>query len=257
MGRVRFFVGALAVMALVSTSVAAPGAMSPAQKAQAHIDLASAYFAEKNFATALEELRIALPLLAESPAQFPVLFNVARCLEEMHRDAEAITAYEAYLQSADDGPRRERATTAVAALRARTLGHLHLTCQPARTSLTVTGHGQVSCPFDGDVAVGTLVIEGRATGYKPHRSEVAVVGGGSDRADHHAPRRRAEARSGTGRQVSGELGRAVRERRAAGAGVQPDPHSRDGGGRPAHRGRRGLARIVRQRQGGCREQTEG
>ena len=170
--------GVLALLTVTSAALAAPAVMSQAQKAQAHIDLATAYFAEKNFATALEELRVAMPLLAESPAQFPVLFNVARCLEEMHRDSEAIAAYETYLQTADDGPRRERAKAALKVLRARTLGHLRLTCQPTRTALTVSGLGSVPCPFDADVAAGPLTIEGRAAGYQTHRSKVDLVAGG-------------------------------------------------------------------------------
>jgi hypothetical protein len=178
----------LATWAQTATSVAQPtaSALPPqstqARRAQAYVDLATTFFQEGNFGEALDELRNAEPLLDGDPSQAAVRFNIARCLEEMRRPAEALNAYGVYLESGEQGPRRARAEAAMAKLKAEHFGRLEVTCVPADALVTLEGgpddvRMQRRCPIADQLSKGNYVATVRAEGHLERRIELAVTPG--------------------------------------------------------------------------------
>lgn len=125
-----------------------------------------------NCSGALAEFEAALALLRRPS----ILFNIARCQEQLNRYDLAVTAYGTFLAEADpDDPDRARAESTVEQL-GRLLGTIHLESNvPAEVWLG----DRVVGASPGDVLVpgGVHVIELRATGRIPERREVQVSAG--------------------------------------------------------------------------------
>lgn len=84
-------------------------------EARLHSDLGKLAFKQQRYADALAEFRRAYEL-----APIPeVLFNVARCHEELHDDAAAVRGYEQYLAARPDAPDRVELEEHLRTLRAR------------------------------------------------------------------------------------------------------------------------------------------
>jgi hypothetical protein len=108
-----------------------------------------------------------------------VRFNIARCLEEMKRPAEALVAYGLYLASGEHGPKRARAEAAMAKLKAEHFGRLELTCVPAGAMVTLEGgpgglKEERRCPVSAELPVGRYAARIRAAGHDERRIELVL-----------------------------------------------------------------------------------
>ena len=161
---------------LASNTQAAPSDPDPKiLRAQAYVDLATGFFREGDFASALVNLRNAEPLLENDPAQPAARFNIARCLEEMARPDEAISAYQLYLSSGEVGPRAERAKATLERL--RRIGRLAIRCEPAGVHLEIEGVGGRECPTALLLAPGHYGIAASTPGHHATRRDVVVASG--------------------------------------------------------------------------------
>ena len=101
---------------------------SARKRVQSYLQLAADLMKSSNWADALEELQRADELLPSSE----VRLNMGRCLEELHREMEALSAFERCAATEDASPNaksvRTSARDAVARLQARLLGTLVVTC---------------------------------------------------------------------------------------------------------------------------------
>ncbi|MGC4113732.1 MAG: hypothetical protein QM765_03540 [Myxococcales bacterium] len=181
----------------LAVTVAAPTECRAAEdtltrkKVQTYLDLAADLFKSGDFAGALQELQ-----RAEQLSDLAVVrYNIARCYEELKRDAEAITAFEKYISLNDTTPgapdRMKRAQETVAQLKATlasqpppsnapsTLGTLEIACPTAGSSVMIIGLMQtpVTCPWRSDtVPAGSYDVQTMAPGQPPllTRAEVAA-----------------------------------------------------------------------------------
>jgi len=181
---VRALVPLLLLLAL------AAGTLCPAQaraqdavtrkKVQTYLDLAADLFKSHDFEGALTELRRAEAL---SPLAV-VEFNVARCLDELHRDVDAYAAYDRYVSlndaTAGAPDRQKRAADAMARLMASMTGGLEVACPVEGSSVLVLGLMQIpeQCPWKTDrIRAGTYEVQTFSPGFPTLVSHVVVQGG--------------------------------------------------------------------------------
>ncbi len=123
---------------------------APMAQAQQLVNESAGYFRDGDFERALTALRAAEPLAAEhDQAALPTIrFNIARCLEQLERWAEAHAAYEAYNLLPDQEHRKQRAWQAVRAIEKRIYGGLTVTCTRAGAVVRIGGRedGPRPCP---------------------------------------------------------------------------------------------------------------
>ena len=151
---------------------AVPAARADALRDRAHQELTTAQgeFAAGHFDVALEHLQRAYAL-APHPE---LLFNIARCLEELHRTGAAVEAYDRYLAvQPNDAMARER----VATLRSQIL-----TSPPTPTELAITP----PAPIPTATTAGVVATQAPAARRPLHRrwwlwttvASVVVAGAG-------------------------------------------------------------------------------
>ena len=152
------------------------------RKAQAYLTLAGQLFRDKDYEGALNELRRAEPLVANSDVHPVVRFNIARCLDELQRPGDAYRAYQRYLELSDTADtRREKARAAIDRLRSDALGSFRIKCAQERTSIVIPKLDDTvrSCPYEQDeVIAGEYVIAAALQGYEDTAQTVRVEGGG-------------------------------------------------------------------------------
>ena len=150
------------------------------KKVQTYVDLAADLFKANDFEGALAELR-----RAEALSDLGLVrYNIARCLEELHRDTEAVAAFQSYLSLKDTaeraGERQTRARDAVVRLSARAFGTLEVSCPVAGSSVMVMKLMQVpeQCPWKSDqVSPGFYEIQTFSPGQPTFSTKVEVVAG--------------------------------------------------------------------------------
>jgi hypothetical protein len=150
------------------------------KKVQAYLDLAAELFKSHDFDGALGELS-----RAEALSDLAVVrYNLARCYEELHKDLQAVVAYEKYLALADAtsgaAARQKRARETVARLAPTLFGSLEVTCASAGSKVFVLELMQVpaACPFKVDkVPIGTYEVQTFAEGSAPTVTRVTVPAG--------------------------------------------------------------------------------
>ena len=155
-------------------------ALADLKEAQVFVNDAAAKFRQADFAGALAALEQAEPLAvaANDPSLAQIRFNIARCYEELGRNTEALAAWERYLKLPDQPHRKERALTAMAALRKRMFGTLAITCEPAGAALRIGDAAPVPCPLQQDgFAPGSYPVEVSFDGYRTAQRVVEVVAG--------------------------------------------------------------------------------
>lgn len=172
----------LAVLIAVSAG-AAPPQVSPEatrKKVQSYLLLAADLFKTGDFEGSLAELRRAQGL--EDLAV--VRFNIARCLEELGRAEEALTAFEFYLQAQDStenaGVNQQRAKDAIARHEGALFGTLEIACQPEGAQLKIppVAPAPVPCPFSSArVKPGTYQVTASRPGGLEISSTVKVEAG--------------------------------------------------------------------------------
>ncbi|MBI5543376.1 MAG: hypothetical protein HY901_05775 [Deltaproteobacteria bacterium] len=152
------------------------------KKVQAYLDLAADLFKARDFEGALAELR-----RAEALSDLAMVrFNSARCLEELHREVETVTAFEKYLSLKDSGggaaERQRRAREAIARLAPTLFGGLEVTCPLEGSSVFVMELMQapVACPWKSDkVSAGSYEVQTFTPGFAPFITRVTVPPGKS------------------------------------------------------------------------------
>ncbi|MCA9540105.1 MAG: tetratricopeptide repeat protein, partial [Myxococcales bacterium] len=150
-------------------------------KAQAYLDLATTLFKAQDYEGALKELQRAEPLLDGSDTQPLVRFNIARCLEELGRPADAVRAYQRYLALSEGADkRRDRAREAIALLEPRAIGRLAIDCAQPGTVVRLPTVDQTAhdCPYKDDhILAGAYEIVASRPGYRDERRSVTVAAG--------------------------------------------------------------------------------
>lgn len=174
-------------VAMVALMLGAEPAPAPApapddvtrKKVQAYLVLATDLFKSGDYEGALTELK-RIDGMQEIAA---VRFNIARCLEELKRDAEALAAYQRFLATPDSSASAEklraRAKDAVARLQATAAGTLQVSCPVDGTAVEVVGVTPAKpCPFTQEaVPVGTHVLRASKAGFSPYETKVEIAAG--------------------------------------------------------------------------------
>lgn len=170
----------LAVAAVIAC--AGPSAAASLADAQAFVNSASQAFRKGDYKTALAALRKAEPIVQEAndPTLAPIRFNIARCLEELDRNAEALEAYERYLSIPDQSGRKSRAQAAVKALKRKVFGGIAISCDPEGAMITIAGliDQPAACPLrKGEIKPGKYTIQVEFEGYQSQTRDIEVAVG--------------------------------------------------------------------------------
>jgi tetratricopeptide (TPR) repeat protein len=173
---------ALALL-LALTSVPAVGAANDLPTAQKRVFEATKFFQARDYEKALAALREAETIVAplNDPSLAAIRFNLARCLEELGRQPEALAAYEAYSKLPDEPHRKQRAWRAIQKLEQRVYGAVSVTCDKVGATVQIPGLADVPepCPFTRKrVPMGAYTAQVRRPGSEPVDREFTVEAGG-------------------------------------------------------------------------------
>lgn len=148
-------------------------------RVQGYLSFASRLFRDGDFEGALLQLRRAEPMLQGHKKRPLVLFNIARCLEEMGQNADALRAYETFLDSPGSDARQARARAKIARLLPLATGRIDIRCDPKGARLRIEGlEGSYHCPWISPrLVAGAYTVHGTRRGYEP-RTIAAVVSPG-------------------------------------------------------------------------------
>lgn len=149
-------------------------------KAQTYLDLATKLYRAGDYRGALAELRRAEPLAAHEPVLPMIRFNIARCHEKLGEDADAVEAYEHYLEVGEDSSRQARARQMVEQLAPIAFGRVDVTCGPdgAAVEIAMLTEGAVPCPLALDrVRPGTYPVEFTREDHMPAMRTLVVERG--------------------------------------------------------------------------------
>lgn len=154
------------------------------QEAQGFVNQASQLYLQADYEGALAALRKAEPLAeaARDPGLPGIRFNIARCLEQLERWPEALSAYQAYNKLPDEPHRKERAWEAVQALKRKVYGILSVTCFPQGAQVRVEGPAMQTlsgvCPYrNEEAAPGDYTVIVTHPGYLDARQGATVAAG--------------------------------------------------------------------------------
>lgn len=152
------------------------------EEAQRLVDSAAQSYSQGNYEDALTALRKAEPMAeeAQDPALTRIRFNIARCLEQLGRDEEALKAYRRYDALPDAPHRKEKAFQAIRSLETRVFSVLSVLCTPMGAVLEVDGvtDGPAPCPWQSRrVSPGSYSVKVRAPGYVAQVRTVTVSAG--------------------------------------------------------------------------------
>lgn len=174
--------GAL-LTACLAIGAPAPAAADPTEQASAHFRNAERAHARGDLAEAARELAEAYRLQPE----WRVLYNIALVQAKLGHAADALTAYEAYLDqggAAIDRKRRRLVEAEIDILRTR-VGTLVLRVAPAGTEVVVNGRPAGAAPIDGPMRVtaGTVTVEARHQGHTTQTRALSVAAGSIEALD--------------------------------------------------------------------------
>ncbi len=152
---------------------------APSKGARAYLQFASRLFRDADYEGALLQLRRAEPMLVGHKKHALVLFNIARCHEELGQHVKAMRAYERFMEQPDTDARAARAQQKIAKLLPLATGQLSVRCDPAGTTLRIDGlDGSRRCPWKSPrMIAGVYVIHGTASGHEPRSIDARVLPG--------------------------------------------------------------------------------
>ena len=173
---------ALALL-LALTSMPAVGVANDLQTAQKRVFEATRHFQARDYEAALAALREAERIVApkNDPSLAAIRFNLARCLEELGREKEALAAYESYSKLPDEPHRKQRAWRAIQKLEQRVYGAVSVTCDRVGATVQIPGLADVPepCPFTRKrVPMGNYTVQVRRPGSEPVDRDITVEPGG-------------------------------------------------------------------------------
>jgi hypothetical protein len=136
-------------------------------------------FEAGDFAAAQENFQKANELVPSALAQFWLAMSLSK---QQGKEAEAVTAFEAFLnnpEASQAGDEKiEQARSATEELRAKLVGHLSLTSEPAGATVTVDGVAQEGqTPMELKLPPGPHKLLITAAGHVPQELEVQAAGG--------------------------------------------------------------------------------
>jgi hypothetical protein len=166
----------LMALALMVGSTPAVAQEQDAARGKVYVEAGVKLFKAKDYEGALVEFRRAEPMGAALGDMAGIRFNIARCLEELGRPAEAIPAFERYLALSDRESPRRRAKRAIERL-ANRVGSLAIQCDAAGTVIRV-GDRTYKCPtIVGLLAPGRHTVSAVGPSGRTWSSVVNVEGG--------------------------------------------------------------------------------
>lgn len=175
-----------ALILFVSVGFAASAARAqPADdlaRGQELVNRAARAYGAEEYERALELLREAegIAAAAQDPSLPSIRFNIARCLEQLGRDEEALEAYRRYDALPDASHRKQKAYDAIKGLEQRLFAVLSVSCSPAGSAVEIAGltPGAVPCPWQSaKVRPGAYAITVTAPGHSPASQSVQVEAG--------------------------------------------------------------------------------
>lgn len=157
-------------------------AASELERAQQLVNSAAQAYGAEDYERALGLLRRAEAIAAEArdPSLASIRFNIARCLEQLGRNEEALEAYRRYDALPDASHRKQKAYDAIQGLEQQLFAVLSVSCSPAGAAVEISGltPGQVPCPWQSaKVRPGAYAIKVTAPGHRPASQSVEVVAG--------------------------------------------------------------------------------
>ncbi len=144
-------------------------------EARERLRTARELFERGNFDASLAEFRRLYDLLAGSPQQPRVLYNMAQCQEQLGRYDEALTSYRRYLHDAADAPNRTEVEATLRTLDGL-LGTLRITTNVPGAEVWVDERRVGLAPGDVRVAGGRHTVQLRAPGHLPAQADVQLAG---------------------------------------------------------------------------------
>ena len=150
-------------LALASTALAAPDANT--EKARAAFQAAQTLYQAGRFADALTKFQEA-QALKPHPV---IIFNIARCHEQLGALAEALASYREYLRLSPEATDRDAVRASIASLEKRVPQNqpLVVSVEPASAVVRVDGKKVGSSPASVELPPGEHALEVSAEGYAP------------------------------------------------------------------------------------------
>ena len=155
-------------LALASTALAAPAASEAnTEKARAAFQAAQTLYQASRFAEALTKFQEA-QALKPHPV---IIFNIARCHEQLGALPQALAAYREYLRLSPEATDRDAVKTSIASLEKRLPQNQQLvvSVEPADAVVKVDGKRVGSSPASIELAPGEHALEVSAEGYEPFK----------------------------------------------------------------------------------------
>ncbi len=177
-GRMLRRAGLLAFFTLLAALLARPTIVRADDAAQArfHDALAREHYAARRYEAALREFF----LEQRVAANVRIVFNIALCFEQLHRDEEAYAFFTEYMGSAGRDPEGERYAQAALARIEPRIARIHVTSEPpgARIYLDRTelgDYGRTESTIAAPAGTPTLTVQ--LDGYEPQSREVRTTVG--------------------------------------------------------------------------------
>jgi tetratricopeptide (TPR) repeat protein len=149
-------------LVLASTALAAPEANT--EKARAAFQAAQALYQAGRFADALTKFQEA-QALKPHPV---IIFNIARCHEQLGAVPQALAAYREYLRLSPDASDREAVNASIASLEKPPQNQQFVvSVEPAAAVVKVDGQRVGSSPASIELPAGEHSLEVSAEGYEP------------------------------------------------------------------------------------------
>lgn len=148
-------------------------------RAQTYVELAEALYRAKDYAGALEEFRRALPLAEEEEPRAIIQLNIAQCLLKLGQKADAVEAFETYLELDDDETRQDKIRRKVAELAREAFGHLNIKCGPDGATVHVPDvfSDAAQCPWEARMRLGEYTVTVTRDGFTPEERRVEIKPG--------------------------------------------------------------------------------
>lgn len=171
---------ALICALLAGAAATARAESTDVERARLYVELGIKHFVAGEHAKALDAFRNAEPQAEALGDPAGLRYNIARCLEELGRDAEAHAAFERYLLLPDRPDQQEAAREKMDALARRLWGRLNIDCDVPGVRLSAPGltPTEADCPQRWlRVPPGAYTVEGVSPDGVVGQTTVSVEAG--------------------------------------------------------------------------------
>lgn len=167
----------ITTIGLLGTPVVAAGQgdADPVAQAKAKVEAATELARDGDWAGGLRLFREAQPHAEALGDPAGLQWNIARCLEELGRNEDAIQAFEAYLELPDSTDGHVEAGSRIEALVRKTFGFLDVQCGGVTATVRVRGDaGGHRCPHRFRLRPGRYQVDAVTRGGQPVTTTVVV-----------------------------------------------------------------------------------